>query len=171
MSGRFSLRHRHNTFLDDILQNVSQRAAINSPSVTTSLCRNVTYYLKERSHPVNHINCEVIPQLPLKYQVTSNGKQFLAYDGGACSQERVLFFFTSRFTFATWFWALVRQMEHLRYIWKYTINRRQVTSTIMVEFFHVHSHYYQINYYNQVFAQLFKLVWWRNGLAPKNILV
>lgn len=159
--------------LADTLQNVSEGAAVNLPSMAT-LRRNVRYYRQERNLPANPINREAIPELPDEFRVTANGEQFLTYDSGVGDEERVFIFCSPQGL------QLLGESEH----W-YGDGTFKICPEIYYQLYTVHAQLdgrifpcafallpnKQETTYNQFFTQLFQLVRTVNGFALTDILV
>lgn len=76
------------------LENVSEQAAVHIPAIRT-IRRGIRRYRQQAGnpHPVPQTREEIV--IPDEYKVTSNGENFLLYDGGDC-QDRILLFSTHR---------------------------------------------------------------------------
>ena len=73
------------------LGGISEGAAINLPAVET-LRRNIHSARQERNLPPLPINIAAIPVLPIEFQTTTSGDQFLFFDSGAGAADRIIAF-------------------------------------------------------------------------------
>ena len=74
------------------MENISPAVAVNLPSINT-IRRNIRAARQERDLPVNPQDRQAIPAvLPLNYQTTSTGEQFLIHDSGDNDPDRMIIF-------------------------------------------------------------------------------
>ena len=70
---------------------ISEDAAANLPAVST-IRRGIRKVRENQNVIPNPQNRDEIPILPLEYQQTANGEQFLIYDSGVGDAERIFIF-------------------------------------------------------------------------------
>ena len=71
-----------------IKRHATEGTAINLPAVE-NLCRNIRSARQERNLPALPITIAAIPVVPIEFQTTTSGDQFLFFDGGAGAADRM----------------------------------------------------------------------------------
>ena len=74
-----------------IKRRATEGTAINLPAVE-NLCRNIRSARQERNLPALPITIAAIPVVPIEFQTTTSGDQFLFFDGGAGAADRIIAF-------------------------------------------------------------------------------
>jgi len=77
--------------LGEALQGISEDASVNLPAID-HMRRTIRHQRRDNERPVNPVNRDAIPVLPLMYQLTANNEQFLLFDSGVDDENRILMF-------------------------------------------------------------------------------
>ena len=120
--------------LAEQLTRTSEGAEINL-AVVENLRQNIRSTLQERSLPQLSINTAAIPVLPIEFQTTTSGDQFLLFDSGAGAADRIIVFALVQARKILTESEIGTQMVILKFVHRFSTNYTLFTRNTVVESF------------------------------------